>query len=165
MVLRTASLGLVLVFGAGCATTPPPGSPRRACERVGNGPPVHVHLRIENRMGSGFELAKFAWTIDGVPPLSDVEQAKLVARLGGERLATYELSLPSGCHRVDVLVENRGNGSGVFAYLKGYRFEIKTAYAFDAVENETVSFIAYEQGGAETPLEERPALRFTEQRP
>jgi len=116
-------------------------------------------------MGSGFELQRFAWTIDAGPSFSDIEQAKLDAKLRTERAATYELSLPSGCHRVGVHAEYRGNGSGVFAYLKEYRFATKSAHAFDAVEGGSLTIVGYEQGGPETPLEQRPALRFTEQRP
>lgn len=65
---------------------------------------------------------------------------------------------------LQVLVNLQGNGYGVFSYLRGYRFEVRSSHSFTAVEGKTINLqaVAYEKGGVTTPLEERPAIRYVE---
>jgi hypothetical protein len=76
-----------------------------------------------------------------------------------------DVAVPPGEHVLSVLVRLQGHGEGVFAYLNGYRFEVRSSHAFTAppavLTEMTVS--VYEKGGVTTPLEERPAVRWTEQ--
>ncbi|HZU84143.1 MAG TPA: hypothetical protein VE987_14540, partial [Polyangiaceae bacterium] len=53
---------------------------------------------------------------------------------------------------------------GVFSYLRGYRFTIKSSHSFTAVEGKvlTVTATAYEEGGVTTPLEQRPHIQWHE---
>jgi hypothetical protein len=69
-----------------------------------------------------------------------------------------------GEHTLTVNLEYRGHGYGMFNYLKGYRFKVRSTYSFTAPEGKavTVRFLGYEQGGPATPIEERPAVRFVE---
>ena len=62
-------------------------------------------------------------------------------------------------------LEYRGHGYGIFSYLKGYRFKVRSSYSFSAPESKAVSLrvVAYEKGGPTAPLEERPAIRYQEQ--
>jgi hypothetical protein len=72
--------------------------------------------------------------------------------------------IPPGGHVVHTVVHLRGNGLGVFSYLRGYRFRVESTYAFMAVEGTVtrVDAAVVERGGVTTPLEQRPALRYTE---
>ena len=36
----------------------------------------------------------------------------------------------------------QGNGYGVFSYLRGYKFEVKSSHAFTAVEGKTLTVVA-----------------------
>jgi hypothetical protein len=65
---------------------------------------------------------------------------------------------------VQVLVNLQGNGYGVFSYLRGYKFEVRSSHSFTAVEGKTINLdaVSYEKGGVTTPLEERPAVRYSE---
>jgi hypothetical protein len=58
----------------------------------------------------------------------------------------------------------QGNGYGVFSYMKGIKFEVKSSHAFTAVEGKalTVTATAYEKGGVTTPLEQRPDVQWHE---
>jgi len=73
-------------------------------------------------------------------------------------------SIPPGDHTVQVLINLRGHGYGVFSYLRGYKFEVRASHSFTAVEGKTsqLRILAYEKGGVTTKLEERPAVRFIE---
>jgi hypothetical protein len=52
----------------------------------------------------------------------------------------------------------------VFSYLRGYKFEVKSSHSFTITEGKTVELeaVAWEKGGVTTPLEQRPAVRYTE---
>jgi len=66
---------------------------------------------------------------------------------------------------IDTLTaRGRGHGYGVFAYLKGYRFKVRSTYTFAVPEGRisTLYVVGYEKGGPTTPLEERPAVRYIE---
>jgi hypothetical protein len=62
------------------------------------------------------------------------------------------------------MLELRGHGYGVFSYLRGYRFEVRSSHSFTVTEGKAVTLraIAYEKGGVTTPLEQRPAVRYIE---
>jgi hypothetical protein len=63
-----------------------------------------------------------------------------------------------------VNLEYRGHGYGIFSYLKGYRFRVRSNYSFSAPEGKaiTIRVVGYEKGGPTAPLEERPAIRYIE---
>ncbi|MEO8800268.1 MAG: hypothetical protein ABI551_20415, partial [Polyangiaceae bacterium] len=53
---------------------------------------------------------------------------------------------------------------GVFTYLRGYKFEVKSSHSFTATEGKTIQVIAtaLEKGGVTTPLEQRPSIQWNE---
>lgn len=52
----------------------------------------------------------------------------------------------------------------MFTYLRGYKFEVKSAHSFTAVEGKTIGLVAtaLERGGVTTPLEQRPGVEWSE---
>jgi hypothetical protein len=75
----------------------------------------------------------------------------------------YNGSIVPGDHNITVNLEYRGNGYGIFSYLKGYRFRVRSSYTFNAPEGRGDDPRGrYEKGGPTAPLEERPAVRYTE---
>ncbi|MCA9583231.1 MAG: dihydrolipoamide acetyltransferase, partial [Myxococcales bacterium] len=81
-----------------------------------------------------------------------------------EQFDVYNGSIVPGEHTLTVNLEYRGHGHGVFTYLKGYRFKVRSNYSFNAPEGRsvTVKVVGYEKGGPTAPLEERPAIRYIE---
>jgi hypothetical protein len=71
-------------------------------------------------------------------------------------------SILPGEHRLDVTVELEGYGYGVFSYLTGYDFTLRSRTTFAAPESGTVNLdvIGHERGGVTTPLPERPAVHY-----
>ncbi len=72
--------------------------------------------------------------------------------------------MPPGDHTIQVALSFQGNGYGVFSYLRGYKFDVKSSHAFTAIEGKTltVTATAYEKGGVTTPLEQRPTIEWQE---
>ena len=113
-----------------------------------------------NEMGSSFKLSRVQYSLDGAPiftksdtegDLNDQEEIEL-----------FNGSIVPGNHNLSVNLVYRGSGYGVFSYLRGYTFRIKSSYAFTAEEGKitTIRVVGYEKGGITTDLQDRPAVRY-----
>ena len=120
---------------------------------------VIVH---ENKMSGSYKLVKAVYALDGAPILNRAdEEGGLSERT---EFDVYNGSIVPGEHTLTVNLEYRGNGYGIFSYLKGYRFKVRSSYSFSAPEGKAVNLrvVAYEKGGPTAPLEERPAISYQE---
>ncbi len=126
---------------------------------VGGGQAVIVH---ENRMSDGFKLVRIVYALDGAPIFTKADEQGTLS--DQKEFEIYNGSIVPGEHTLTVNLEYQGHGFGVFSYLQGYRFKVRSTYSFSVPEGRvaTVVVVAYEQGGPSTPLEERPAVRFIE---
>lgn len=125
---------------------------------VGGAQALFVH---ENQMSSSFKLVKAVYALDGAPIFNKADEAALSEKT---QFDVYNGSLVPGEHTLTVNLEYQGYGHGVFTYLQGYRFKVSASHTFTVPENRSVSIrvVGYEKGGPTAPLEERPAIRFTE---
>jgi len=126
---------------------------------VGGGQAAIIH---ENRMSQSYKLVRVVYALDGAPIFTKADEE---GSLGEQKeFEIYNGSIVPGEHTITVSLEYRGHGYGVFAYLKGYRFKVRSTYTFAVPEGRisTVHVVGYEKGGPTTPLEERPAVRYIE---
>lgn len=117
----------------------------------------------ENKMSASYKLVKAVYALDGAPIFNRADEE---GGLGEKAVFDiYNGSIVPGEHTLTVNLEYRGHGYGIFSYLKGYRFKVRSSYSFTAPEGKAVSVrvVAYEKGGPTAPLEERPAIRYQEQ--
>lgn len=116
----------------------------------------------ENKMSGSYKLVKVAYSLDGAPIFNRAdEEGGLSER---PEFDVYNGAIVPGEHTLTVNLEYRGHGFGIFSYLKGYRFKVRSSYSFSAPEGKAVQLraVAYEKGGPTAPLEERPAVRYLE---
>ncbi|MCA9528766.1 MAG: hypothetical protein KC543_01370 [Myxococcales bacterium] len=118
---------------------------------------VIVH---ENRMSASYRLVRAVYALDGAPIFNRTDDQGGLAKEG--EFQVYNGSIVPGEHTLTVELEYQGHGYGIFSYLKGYRFKVRSTYSFNVPEGRliTLHVIGYEQGGPATPLEKRPQLRF-----
>ncbi len=134
--------------------------PARGC--VQKSPFSHtVRVEYEHSMGKGFVLVGAAFALDG-ELVFDSNDPKWVAR---QRFVVSETDLAPGNHELGVYLNLRGEGHGVFSYLRGYRFQLRSSEQFDLDAPIVIKVIGHERGGATTDLEERPAVRYEKRRP
>jgi len=126
---------------------------------VGGGQAVILH---ENRMSQSYKLVRVVYALDGAPIFTKADEEGALGEQ--QEFEVYNGSIVPGEHTLTVNLEYRGHGYGVFAYLKGYRFKVRSTYTFAVPEGRvsTVHVVGYEKGGPTTPLEERPAVRYIE---
>ena len=74
----------------------------------------------------------------------------------------YNGAIQPGSHTLSVALQYQGNGFGVFSYLKGYKFNVKSSHTFVAGESKStnITVVGYEKGNITTQLSDKPAIDF-----
>ena len=74
----------------------------------------------------------------------------------------YNGAIQPGSHTLSVALLYQGNGFGVFSYLKGYKFNVKSSHTFVAGESKStnITVVGYEKGNITTQLSDKPAIDF-----
>jgi hypothetical protein len=115
-------------------------------------------IRHKNEMGSSFRLVKAAFALDGVQIAAKSEGN--LADL--QEFDVYNGAIQPGSHTLSVALQYQGNGFGVFSYLKGYKFNVKSSHTFVAGESKStnITVVGYEKGNITTQLSDKPAIDF-----
>jgi hypothetical protein len=119
-------------------------------------------ISLHNEMSSAFRLTRALVILDGAVQYNRTDDTGALA--DQKEVPVFSGSVPPGDHTVSVLLNFQGNGYGVFTYLRGYKFEVKSSHSFTAVEGKTLTLTAtaLEKGGVTTPLEQRPGIEWQE---
>jgi hypothetical protein len=123
---------------------------------------ARAEIKFENDMSSAFRLTRALFVLDGAVQYNKADDTGALA--SQTEIPIFSGSIAPGDHTLQVLVQLRGHGYGVFSYLRGYKFEVKSSHAFTVTEGKAIDLdaIAWEKGGVTTPLEQRPAVRYVE---
>jgi hypothetical protein len=121
-----------------------------------------AEVQFQNEMSSAFRLTRALVVIDGTVQYNRQDETGALA--DQKEIPIFSGSVPPGDHTVQVLLNFQGNGYGVFTYLRGYKFEVKSSHSFTSVEGKTLTLTAtaLEKGGVTTPLEQRPSIEWHE---
>jgi hypothetical protein len=119
-------------------------------------------ITFHNEMSSAFKLTRALVTLDGAVQYNRQDDTGALA--DQKDIPIFSGSVPAGDHTISVVLNFQGNGYGVFTYLRGYKFEVKSSHSFTGVEGKTmtVDATALEKGGVTTPLEQRPTIEWHE---
>ena len=87
-------------------------------------------------------------------------------QLRDELAQLIDIDVLPGRHRLDSIVQVAGWGSGPFAYLKDYRFNLPRQHTFSLGQGEVrcISLVVYSRDGLTVALEERTATQYVEER-
>jgi hypothetical protein len=135
-------------------------------EKVLSGPAgagAQAQIFYNNQMGSSFRLTKAVFVLDGAPVYNKTSEKGIKAKKK-KKIQIFNGALLPGEHTLSVNLEYQGFGYGFFAYLKGYKFKVRSSHAFsvDAGKSKKLIVVSFEKGGITTPLDERPALKYVE---
>lgn len=123
---------------------------------------AHAVITHRNEMGASFRLVRVVYALDGAPIFNKVDEDGSLA--DRDQFDVFNGSIVPGDHTLTVNLEYRGHGFGIFSYLKGYRFKVRSTHSFTVPESKTIQIrvVGYEKGPVTLPLEERPAIRYVE---
>jgi nucleoid-associated protein YgaU len=121
---------------------------------------ARAYIRHKNEMGSSFKLIKAAYALDGVQIYSKSDDSGRLADM--QEFDIYNGAIQPGSHTLSVALTYQGNGFGVFSYLKGYKFNVKSSHTFVAGESKTtnITVVGFEKGNITTQLSDKPAVDF-----
>jgi hypothetical protein len=126
---------------------------------VGGGVGAQALIAHVSEMSSSFRLTKLVYTLDGTQVFvrSDETAEDLYK---SKSFDVFAGPISPGNHTLAITATYRGHGYGVFDYLSKYTFTARGNSAFVAGEGKlsTLDCRGYEKGGANTPLENRPAI-------
>ncbi|MBN2342856.1 MAG: hypothetical protein JXX29_18055 [Deltaproteobacteria bacterium] len=124
---------------------------------------AQASISFRNEMGGSFRLYKASLLLDGGPIYTATDEAGSLSKR--QKIDLFEGPVMPGDHTLEVVLQYKGHGYGIFSYLKGYTFKIRSSYTFTVNEGKAIQLevIGFEKGGATTPLEERPAVRYVEE--
>jgi hypothetical protein len=125
---------------------------------------ARAEVVFKNDLSNAFRLTGAIFVLDGVVQYNKQDESDAGLLASQKEIPIFSGSIPPGDHTLQVVLRLRGHGYGVFSYLRGYKFETKSSHLFTVTEGKTVAIetIAWEKGDVTTPLEQRPAVRYTE---
>jgi hypothetical protein len=123
---------------------------------------ARAQIAFRNEMGGSFRLVKATFLLDGGPVFNKSDEGGNLAER--DVIDLFDGPVMPGDHTLSVVLHFRGHGYGIFSYLKGYSFKVRSSRTFTVGEGKAVKLevVGYEKGGVTTPLEERPAVRYVE---
>jgi hypothetical protein len=125
---------------------------------------ARAEINFKNDLSSAFRLTGALFVLDGAVQYNKQDDTDDSALAQQKDIPVFTGSIPPGDHTVQIVLQLRGNGYGVFSYLKGYKFKVPSSHSFTITEGKTLKLdvIAWEKGDVTTDLTDRPAIRFTE---
>lgn len=120
-----------------------------------------IETAFRNELGGAFVLESVELRIDG--------------RLVGRHVANADdqetevafpaAILPAGECEAAVHAVYRGEGHGIFSYLKDYKFDVESTHEFRAPPLGTIAITAvcFERGDPTTEISDRPRIRWLEE--
>jgi len=125
---------------------------------------ARAEITFRNDLSSAFRLTGALFVLDGAVQYNKQDEADDSPLANQKDIPIFIGSIPPGDHTVQIVLQLRGNGYGVFSYLKGYKFKVPSSHSFTITEGKTLKLdvIAWEKGDVTTDLTDRPAIRFTE---
>jgi hypothetical protein len=125
---------------------------------------ARAEISFRNDLSSAFRLTGALFVLDGAVQYNKQDESDDSPLANQKEIPIFIGSIPPGDHTVQIVLQLRGNGYGVFSYLKGYKFKVPSSHSFTITEGKTLKLdvIAWEKGDVTTDLTDRPAIRFTE---
>jgi hypothetical protein len=151
--MRARSLLLLGLLGAACG----PAAVRPLPPAATSCSPCPTTLVFHNETSAVFRLVRITALLDGEPLFLRADTERLADE---RRLALAEdLPLSGGDHTLNLLLVFRGAGQGVFSYLSGYTFTVRSTHRFAGGSTRVLTVRVHERP-VTVPLAERLAVRF-----
>ncbi|MEZ4321394.1 MAG: dihydrolipoamide acetyltransferase [Myxococcota bacterium] len=120
-----------------------------------------ITIRHVNEMGNNYSLESIQYFLDGKNVFTKVDPGGQLSAV--KEMKIHEQGLPPGTHNLQVKMVLRGNGQGVFSYLRTYQFNVQSSYTFkvEGGQAATIKVTADSRGGLRNFVD-RPSLRYEE---
>jgi len=158
--LRRALAAILIVAGLSCGARNEPAQSVTAAYTAPPDATMKVRVVFDNQLSSMFRFRRLVMRLDGVVVVGDERQDLLRDHVAKGERPQIDVRVTPGKHLLQFVIEFVGEGSGPSAYLRGYKFEIRSSRSFVAADGAQITIVAYEQDAS--AIEERPAVRYVE---
>jgi hypothetical protein len=111
-----------------------------------------------NKAGNAFSLISAIYYLDDAPVFKRINQPE---DLKVREITVFEGSVVPGPHHISAYYVYQGKGFGIFSYMKGYAFKIKSGHSFIIEEGNLVEItVTPGDRGASRKIEERLFISF-----
>ena len=113
-----------------------------------------------NKLGRGYTIESVAYYLDGQGKYSKVDPSGGLDKK--RELKIFDGPIPPGNHNLTVHLKLKGNGFGIFSYVKDYVFNVQATTAFIAEDGKSckVEAVVNERSGIGRSFTERPYVKF-----
>ena len=115
-----------------------------------------------NKLSGAYTVESVQYFLDGKAVFSRTDSTGGLDSL--KETEIYAQSLPPGSHTLQLNMVLRGNGHGVFSYLRAYSFKVQSSYSFTVEDGKitVVNVKLNEKGGLFSSFVDRPNIAFEE---
>jgi hypothetical protein len=121
-----------------------------------------VEIWHVNKMGPAYTMEEIRYFLDGKNIYTKVDPTGALDQIRDAKV--HEQAVPPGQHNLQTNLVLRGNGFGIFSYLKTYAFKVQSSYAFEVEDGRAcvVRVLANEKGGVGKSFVDRPNVQYEE---
>jgi hypothetical protein len=121
---------------------------------------ARVTIHHVNQMGPSYTIESIQYFLDGRNVYSNADFEDGLDHLRDVRV--HEQSVPPGPHTLQVQYALRGNGFGIFSYLRTYSFKVQSSFDFEVADGMGISVrvIADEHKGLTRTFMDRPNVKY-----
>jgi hypothetical protein len=118
-------------------------------------------INHKNALGDNILMTQVSYFLDGAPLWQEVDETGLALSEKRDR-PLWDGNIVEGSHTLSVVIQLKGNGTGVFRYMNDYKWKIPERLTFTAEPGKitVIDVVVFEQGNFTTELKDRPKLRF-----
>lgn len=117
-------------------------------------------LSHKNELGSSYVLVSAAYTLDGAPLYTKVDESGALDEK--REFLVFDQRIAPGQHQISVQYELRGHGYGVFSYLEGMRLTLRSSHTFTVEPGKItrLTSLVHEKAGLTLEFADKPDVRF-----
>lgn len=117
---------------------------------------VIVH---KNKLGPRFKLKRAMYSLDGSRVFNESRDGGGLKK--SNQFKVFDSSVTAGNHNISILLEYEGGPVGIFSYMKGYQFKVRSSCPFDAQEGKAtmIEIQAVRGGGAFKDMKDKADIR------
>ncbi len=119
---------------------------------------ARVLLAHRNLMGTGFQLSKVTYFLDGAPIFDRRDDSGALDQ--EDEIIVFDGNLAPGHHIVGIELIYKGRGVGSFSYLRSFTFQASSTYDIDVGQRGSLKIVSvgYERGNITTEMGDRPSV-------
>jgi hypothetical protein len=119
-----------------------------------------AEIAVINKLGGGLNVVRAVAVLDGEVQFNKQDVKGVLT--SDAPLVVFDGPLSPGGHTLQMMIEVRATGYGVFSYRDNYKKLVEASHEFEVPDGDKaeIQIIVWEKGGVTTTLLQRPAIKF-----